>query len=143
MSEENKAIHRRALEEVYGRGNLDVADELVSPDWVDHDPSAPPEMRRGPEGVKQQAAMYHEAFPDLEMTIDEQIAEGDLVMTRWTARGTHQGDLMGMPGTGKRVEVTGITVSRVSGGKLQEDWTNWDGLGMMQQIGALPAEQPA
>jgi steroid delta-isomerase-like uncharacterized protein len=143
MSEENKGIARRALERIFGKGDHDVADEVYSPDFQDHDPNAPEEMRRGPDGVKQQAAMYREAFPDLEVAVEEQIAEGDLVVTRWAARGTHQGDLMGVPGTGKTVEITGITIGRISGGQIQEEWTHWDGLGMMQQIGAIPEEQRA
>jgi steroid delta-isomerase-like uncharacterized protein len=143
MSEQNKAIARRTFEEVYSGRNPDAADELYSPDFVDRDPAAPPEMTRGPEGVKQQAAMYKAAFPDLEMTVEDQLAEGDKAVTRWTARGTHEGELMGVPASGTRVTVTGITISRISDGKVEEEWTNWDGLGLMQQIGAIPAEQAA
>jgi len=139
MSEQNKATARRALEEVYGGKNLNTADEVYAPDFVDHDPSAPPEMTQGPEGVKQQAQMYRSAFPDLQMSVDAQYAEGDAVVTRWTARGTHEGELMGVAATGNSVTITGITIDRVADDRIAEEWTNWDGLGLMQQIGAVPA----
>jgi steroid delta-isomerase-like uncharacterized protein len=140
MSEENRAIGQRAIDEVYSGRNPDAADEIYSPEFVDHDPATPEEMRRGPDGVKQQAAMYGGAFPDLQLTVEAQLAEGDLVATRWSARGTHQGELMGVPASGSQVTVTGITIGRIADGKIVEEWTNWDGLGLMQQIGAIPAE---
>jgi steroid delta-isomerase-like uncharacterized protein len=140
MSEQNKATARRVLEEVYGGNNLDAADEIYAPDFEDHDPTAPPEMRQGPDGIKQQARMYNSAFPDLQLTVDAQYAEGDVVVTRWTARGTHEGELMGVPATGNSVTVTGITIGRLADGRIAEEWSNWDGLGLMQQIGAVPAE---
>lgn len=139
MSEENKGIARRAFEEVYGNRNPDAADEIYAPDFVDHDPAAPEEMTRGPDGVKQQAAMYSGAFPDIQMTVEEQIAEGDKVVTRWSAQGTHRGELMGVPASGNQVTVSGITIARLADGSIQEEWTNWDGLGLLDQIGA-PAE---
>ncbi|MBA3430548.1 MAG: ester cyclase [Actinobacteria bacterium] len=140
MSEENKAIARRAFEDVYANRKPETADQVYSPDFVDHDPATPEEMRRGPEGVKQQAAMYGEAFPDIQMTVEDQLADGDRVVTRWAARGTHQGELMGVPPSGNEVAISGITIARVADGQIQEEWTNWDGLGLMQQIGAVPAE---
>ena len=82
--------------------------------------------------------MYRSAFPDMQLTIEDQIAEGDKVVTRWTARGTHQGELMGIPPTGKQATVTGITVGRVANGKFVESWSNFDALGMMQQLGVVP-----
>ncbi len=97
-------------------------------------------MRRGPEGVKAQAAMYKAAFPDVSMTVEDQVAEGDKVVTRWTAKGTHEGELMGVPATGKSISITGITISRIADGMVEEEWTNWDGLGLMEQIGALGGE---
>ena len=137
MSEENKRIARRAFEEVYANRNPPAADEIYARDFVDHDPAAPEEMRRGPDGVRGQAAMYAGAFPDIQMTVDDQVTEGDKVVTRWSAQGTHEGELMGIPPSGKRVTVSGITIARVADGKIQEEWTNWDGLGLMQQIGAI------
>ena len=139
MSEENKEKARRFLEEAFNEGNLDVADELFTSDYVLHDPSLPEEMR-GPEGVKGVVQMYRSAFPDTNITVEDQIAEEERVVTRWTGRGTHQGELMGIPPSGNQVEVSGITISRFEGGKIAEDWTNYDTLGMMQQIGAIPEE---
>ena len=140
MSEENKELGRRAIEEVYSGRNPDAADEIYSPDFVDHDPATPEEMRRGPDGVKQQGAMYGEAFSDLQLSVETQLAEGDLAATRWSARGKHTGELMGVPPSGNQVSITGITIGRIADGKIAEEWTNWDGLGLMQQIGAIPAE---
>lgn len=140
MSEENKALARRALEDVYSGRNPDAADEIYSPDFVDHDPATPEDMRHGPEGIKQQAAMYQSAFADLKVTVDDQIAEGDRVVTRWVARGKHEGELMGVAPSGQQVEISGITIGRVAEGKVEEEWTSWDGLGMMEQIGALPSD---
>ena len=132
----NKEIVRRLGVELW-QGNIGVIDELVAPDYVGHDPSQP-EMH-GPDGVKGFVNTYLSAFPDGRITVDEQLAEGELVASRWTGRGTHQGDLMGIPPTGKQVTVSGITVSRVKNGKVVEEWTNWDTLGMLQQLGAVPA----
>jgi steroid delta-isomerase-like uncharacterized protein len=137
MSEENKQKARRFLEEAFNEGNLGVVDEIVASDYVLHDPAIPEEIR-GPEGVKGFVQMYRSAYPDTDITVEDQIAEGDDVVTRWTARGTHQGELMGIPPSGNRVEVTGITVDRFAGGQFVESWTSYDALGMMQQIGAIP-----
>ena len=137
MSEENKALTRRSIEEIWNKGNLAVADELIAANSVTHDP-ATPNPGSGPEATKQQASMYRTAFPDLHITIEDQVAEGDQVVTRWTARGTHRGDLMGIAPTGKQMTITGINITRIAGGKAQEGWTNWDTIGMMQQLGAVP-----
>ena len=137
MSEENKALARRFLEEAFNEGNLGVADEIVASDYVLHDPASPEEIR-GPEGIKGFVQMYRSAYPDTDITVEDQIAEGDAVVTRWTARGTHQGELFGVAPSGNRVEVTGITIDRFSEGKAAESWTNYDALGMLQQIGAIP-----
>jgi len=143
MSEENKAIARRALEEVFsGQGNLDVADELFAPDYVGHDPASLEDIR-GPEGVKEFGSMYRNAFPDVQLSVQEQVAEGDMVATRWIASGTHQGDLMGIAPTGNRVTVAGTSVERIVDGKIEETWDNYDALGMMQQIGAIPSPEEA
>lgn len=131
----NKEIVRRLGVEPW-EGSLGVIDELVAPDYVGHDP-AQPEMQ-GPQGIKEFVTGYLAGFPDGRITIDEQLAEGDLVATRWTGRGTHQGELMGIPPTGKQVTVSGITISRVKNGKVVEEWSNWDTLGMLQQLGVVP-----
>jgi steroid delta-isomerase-like uncharacterized protein len=135
-SEQNKAIARRAFEEPW-KGNLDVIDELISNDYVGHDP-ANPEPLRGPEGVKEFVSTYRAAFPDARITVEQQLAEGDLVATRWSGRGTHDGELMGVSPTGKQVTVSGLTISRLEGGKIVEEFQNWDTLGMLQQLGAVP-----
>ncbi len=140
MSEENKAIVRREVEELFGQGSLDVADEVYAPDYVGHTPDAPEDIR-GVEAARQYAASFRNAFPDLQATVEEQLAEGDKVATRFTGRGTHQGDLEGIAPTGNRMEITGIAISRIEGGKIAEDWTNYDGLGLMQQIGAVPTQE--
>jgi predicted ester cyclase len=95
----------------------------------------------GPEGDKHAVNLYHSAFPDVQITVEDQIAEGDKVVTRWTGRGTHQGEFMGVPPSDNRVEITGITINRVSEGKLAEAWAIYDALGMMQQIGAMPSPE--
>jgi steroid delta-isomerase-like uncharacterized protein len=139
-AEQNKAIARRWLKDGFEKGNLALANEIFTADHIDHDASAPPGgWPRGPEGAKAIAATYRGAFPDIQFTIEDQIAEGDRVVTRWTARGTNTGELMGMPPTGKKATVTGIDISRVANGKIAETWGNFDALGMLQQIGAIPA----
>ncbi len=138
MSEENRALVRRELEEIFNEGKLDLADELLSPDYVVHD-SALPEPVRGIEGFKRLRARYHSASSDIRTTIDDMIAEDDKVVTRWTTRGTHDnGEMLGVPPTGKQIEVTGITVNRISEGKIAEDWTVWDSLDLLRQLGAVP-----
>jgi steroid delta-isomerase-like uncharacterized protein len=137
MSEANKAIVRRFSEEVMNRGNLRVIDELFAPNVVDH--SIPPGFPAGIAGVKQMAAMYRSAFPDVRSTIEDLVAEGDKVVVRWSATGTHRGELMGIPATGKRVTVTGIVIDRIAGGKIVEHWESFDQLSMMQQLGVVPA----
>jgi steroid delta-isomerase-like uncharacterized protein len=137
MSEENKAVSRRVVEEFFVAGRFEIGDELFDQDYVGHD-VASPEPIRGPDGVRQQAEGYRTAFPDLQLTVEDQVAEGDKVATRWTARGTHDGDLLGIAPTGKQATVSGMTIDRFSGGKIVESWDNWDALGLMQQIGAVP-----
>jgi steroid delta-isomerase-like uncharacterized protein len=138
MSEENKALARRWAD-IFNQGNLDLVDEIYASDFVGHDPTMP-EDTRGVEGAREFYGMYRNAFPDTQITIEDQLAEGYMVATRWTARGTHQGELMGVPPSGNRVEVMGITISRNEGGKVAEEWNNYDALGMMQAIGAVPEQ---
>jgi len=135
--EENKAVVRRFLKEVFEGGNLELVDEIFAPVYVLHDPIAPDEVR-GPEGMKQYVSMYRGAYPDTHFTIEDQIAEGDEVVTRWTGQGTHEGELTGIPPTGAQVTVTGIQFDRVVDGEIQETWVNYDALGMMQQLGVVP-----
>jgi predicted ester cyclase len=132
-----KRIVRLLFEEPW-KGNMDVIDEYLAPGYIGHDPSEP-EPIRGPQGFRRQIEKYLAAFPDTRFTIDDQFAEGDQVATRWTARGTHQGEIGGISPTGKEVTVTGLTFSRFEGGKVIEDWVTWDTLGMLVQLGAVPA----
>ena len=137
MSEHNKAIVRRLFAELWNNGNLSVADEVFAPHYAHYDPSTP-DFGRGPGSEKKRAALYRTAFPDLHLTIEDVIAEGETVMTRWSCRGTHKGDLNGIAPTGKHVTISGVTVARVSNGKIVEGYVNWDALGLMQQLGVVP-----
>jgi predicted ester cyclase len=140
MSSENKEIVRRALEEPWT--DPTVLDELVDAGYVGYDP-AQPEPLRGPRGAKENVEQYRSAFEGAQITVKDQIAEGDIVATRWEGRGRHTGELMGISPTGREVTVTGQTISRLTGGKIVEEWTNWDTLGMLQQIGAVPTPEMA
>ena len=135
-TEENKAISRRPFEEAWNKGNLAVIDEVVAANYVGHDPANP--NLRGPAGMRQLITMYRAAFPDIQFTIEDQAAEGDKVVTRWTAQGSHQAELMGIAPTNKSATVTGITIDRLSGSQIEESWSNWDTLGMLQQLGVVP-----
>lgn len=137
MSEQNKAALRRLFEELWNKGNLSVADELLAPNYAHHDP-ATPDFGKGPESEKKRANLYRTAFPDSRMTVEEMIAEGDTVTARWTCRGTHKGDLRGIAPTGKQITVSGISIGRFADGKVVEGWVNWDALGLMQQLGVVP-----
>jgi len=138
MSEQNKAIVRRVFEELWNNGNLSVADQLFTPTYTDHDPSTP-DFGHGPESERKRVTLYRTAFPDLRLTIEDIIAEGETVMARWSCRGTHKGDLSGIAPTGKQINISGVTVARLSNGKLAEGYVHWDALGLMQQLGVVPA----
>jgi len=137
MSEGNKNVVRRLFEELWNKGNLPVADELFSPNYAHHDPSTP-DVGRGPESEKKRATLYRTAFPDLRLTIEDIIAEGETVTARWSCRGTHKGDLGGIAPTGKQFTISGVTIARLSNGKMAEGYVNWDALGLMQQLGVVP-----
>ena len=137
MSEQNKAIVRRLFAELWNNGNLSVADQIFSPNYAHFDPSTP-DLGRGPESEKKRATLYRTAFPDLRLTIEDLIAEGDTVMARWSCHGTHKGDLNGIAPTGKQFTISGMTVARLVNGKLSEGYVNWDALGLMQQLGVVP-----
>ena len=136
----NKDIVRRVTEEPW-TGDYSAIDELVAPDFVGHDPAQPD--IGGPQGVKEFYDQFRTGFPNARVKIDQQLEDGDYVASRWTGTGTHQGEVFGIAATGKQVTVTGTTISRIAGGKLAEEWTNWDTLGMLQQIGAVPAMETA
>lgn len=137
MSKENKAIVNRFYKEFANQGNLSVADELVASDFVDHNPPSP-DVAAGRDGVKQVFAMFRKAFPDMNMTVEDQIAEGDKVVSRMKFQGTHKGEMMGIPSTGKKVSMGLIDILRVKNGQITEHWGESDNLGMMQQLGVVP-----
>jgi predicted ester cyclase len=136
-----KEIARRLSEEPWA-GDFDIIDEYVTPEYVNHDPSEP-EPILGPAGFKAQIEKYRAAFADAKITVDAQFAAGNMVATRWTARGTHTGEIAGLAPTGKQATVAGITLSRFENGLLVEDHSNWDTLGMLIQLGAIPAPAQA
>ncbi|MEE8472851.1 MAG: ester cyclase [Dehalococcoidia bacterium] len=134
--EENKTIERRFMEEVWTKGNLAAVDELVATNYVDHTPM--PDVSPDLQGVKQFATVVRAAFPDWNPTIEDIIAEGDKVVVRFTGRGTHKGEFMGIPPTGKQLTMMAIAIHRIAGGKIVENWLQADMLGMMQQLGVVP-----
>jgi steroid delta-isomerase-like uncharacterized protein len=136
-SNEVKAVVRRFFEDAWNKKNLSAVDELFAADFVSRSPL--PGVAPDREGLKQWIAGAASAFPDIQFTIDDQVAEGHTVTTRWTSRGTHEGEFMGIPATGKAVTVTGISINRVIDGKIQDTWVEWSALGLMQQLGAVPA----
>lgn len=140
MSEQNKMIEGRLIEEVWNRGNFAVVDELIAGDYLGHS-STPGGETHGRAGYKRYYAGLREAFPDLQVTVEDQIAEGDKVVTRWTARGTHQGEFQGIPPTDRQGTITGITIDRIANGKVVECWANADDLGMMRLLGIVPAPE--
>jgi len=137
-AQENKALARRSWE-IVGKGSLDTLEEALKEVYANaivmHEPD---EDVRGIEGMTQFVSMIRSALPDLRIMLEDDIAEGDKVVSRWRAQGTHQGELMGIAATGNEVAITGITIHRVEEGKIVEEWENWDALGLMQQIGAVP-----
>ncbi len=135
-AEENKAIIRRVWEEVFNKGGLAVADEIMAANYVYRGPGG--QELKGPEGFKQLVTMFRTAFPDLHATVEDMFAEGDKVAHRATIRGTHKGDLMGIAPTGKQVTVSATVISRFAGGKEVEAWSNIDMLAMYQQMGVTP-----
>jgi predicted ester cyclase len=136
-AQENKVLFQRTYEELLNRGDLDVADELVAPEFINHE--APPGRDRGPESMRGLATMLRTAFPDLRFEIEELVAEGDTVAGRLTMSGTHEGPLMGTPPTGRSVRQDHMHFVRFRDGKAVEHWGVRDDLGMMQQLGVIPA----
>ncbi len=135
--EENKALMRRAYEEIHSKGNLAVVDELIAADLIEHSPFVPGQSP-GRQGALEVFTMIRAAFPDLRVTVEDMVGEGDKVVARVTMRGTHKGEFMGIAPTGKQITVGVIEILRISGGKMVEHWNVVDSLGMMQQLGAVP-----
>ncbi|MEZ4662696.1 MAG: ester cyclase [Caldilineaceae bacterium] len=138
-TEQNKAIMRRIPEEAFGQGNLAVVDEVFAPDYIPHVQRRVPNGANGTAAVKQFIGMVRSAFPDVRYTVEDAIAEGDKVVMRVNISGTHQGDFMGVPATGKEVGWTEMHIARMADGKLVEHWFSSDQLALLQQLGALPA----
>ena len=136
-ADENKALSRRFFEEIVNAQRLEVADEIFASDHTYSDPSSPG-IPNGPEGQKALIGAYIAAFPDLHHAVEEQFVDGDTVLTRWTATGTHQGSLLGIQPTGKPAKVTGVWIHRIANGKIAESKNVWDTLGMLQQLGVVP-----
>lgn len=136
LEQENEALIRRVYEQIIGQKNLDLVEELYAANVVWHGPGG--QEARGTDGMRELLKTYLTAFPDLQITIDDLIASGDQIVVRWTGRGTHEGELQGVAPTRKSVELAGTNIARIEDGKIAEEWGNFDQLGMMQQIGAIP-----
>jgi steroid delta-isomerase-like uncharacterized protein len=136
MSEENKSVVGRWFAEVTNRGKLEVADELLASGYVCHDPNSEAGEVRA-EALKESVGYFRNALADMGFEIEDMIAEGDKVVTRWTLRGTHSGELFGVAPAGKPVAMSGIVISRVTEGKIAEEWDEYDLMGLMRQLGAI------
>jgi predicted ester cyclase len=134
--DDNKRLVRRALEEIYARGDLGLADELVHPGFVDHEP-AHPDHPGGPESVKRTVRSLHGTFGDLRFEIEDEIAEGDKVVQRVTMSGRHTGPLMGREPTGRSFAVRHVYIWRIEGGRIAEHWGSRDDIGLLAQLGLL------
>lgn len=142
MSDANRELGRRILRELWSQGRLEVADELYAPEYVDHVSRGPEDEEvRGPDGIKGAVTLFRSAFPDLEYTVEEVMAERDLVMTRFTARGTHRGPFLGAAPTGREIGYTGTDINRVVDGRVVESWVHYDALSLLQQLGLVPPVQ--
>ncbi len=135
---ENSALVRRFIEEIFNQGNLEVAEEILAPDYQHHDPTTG-QFGSGIEGFKQMISLYRQAF-DLQIVLEDQVAAEDKVVDRWTGHGTHQGEFMGMAPTGRKITATGISIHRIADGKIAETWNNYDALGIFQQLGIIPEQ---
>jgi predicted ester cyclase len=135
-TEENKALSRRVIEEIFNKQNPSLADELIDTNFVDHGIAGM--GFKGPEGFKQFVTTFITGFPDIRLTIDDMVAEGDKVALRLTARGTHKGDFVGIAPTGKQITASGIVIHRIADNKVVEGWLVNDVLGIMQQLGVVP-----
>jgi steroid delta-isomerase-like uncharacterized protein len=138
MASENERLVLRIFLELWNNGKLAVADEIFSANYAHHDPASP-DFGKGPEGIKQTVTLYGNAFPDLQFTIEHMMEVDQFVTTRFTSRGTHKGDLRGIPPTNRSIQVDGIVIHRISRGRIAEGWVVWDALGVMQQLGVVPA----
>jgi steroid delta-isomerase-like uncharacterized protein len=135
-SEEHKKIVRRIFEEAFNKGNLEVIDDVFSPNYIAH--GLLPDLPEGREGIKQTFRIFRTGFPDFNVKVEDTIVEGDKVVARLSGKGTHQGAFMGVPATGKEGSLSAIVIYHFSGDKIDEGWVQRDGLGLMKQLGAIP-----
>jgi predicted ester cyclase len=135
-TEDNKAILQQVIR-LQESGDLNTVDQVIAPNWVNHDPSLPP--LQGYEGFKQLTMLFRSAFPGFQTEIEDMLAEGDKVSARFRLRATNSGSFQGMPPTGKAVDVTGTGIFRIVDGKMTDNWVNLDMLGLLQQLGVVPA----
>ena len=138
MAQENSALIRRWFEEVWNKGRMEAIDEMASPDIVGHG-QAQHDTDIGLHEFRNFAVGIRNAFPDLKVTIDQLVEQGDKVVARWTSTMTHKGEFLGFPASGKKATITGTSIQRIVDGKIVEGWDNWDQLGLLVQIGAVPA----
>jgi steroid delta-isomerase-like uncharacterized protein len=138
MAQENSALIRRWFEEVWNKGRTEAIDEMSAPDVIGHG-QAQHDTDIGLAEFKIFAADLHSAFPDIKVVIDQTIEQGDKVVARWTSTMTHTGEFLGFPATGKKATITGTSIQRILNGKIVEGWDNWDQLGLLVQIGAVPS----
>lgn len=135
MGTDVRQIARDYIQTIWNEGRLDRLDDFVDPGFIDHE-STFPFAARGSEGLRKVLLFFRTAFPDLHWTIEDLVSEGSKVVLRFTVRATHRGSVLGLPGTGKRVTITGVAILDWQGGRMVEAWTQWDTLGLLQQIGA-------
>jgi steroid delta-isomerase-like uncharacterized protein len=135
--DEHKAIVRASFEVIFNRHQVERAGEFYAPDYLDH--AAGPGQAPGLDGAKQKWTAYIAGVPDMRATVQDLVAEADKVAAVWTVEGTHQGDLLGVPATGKHFRFVGISIYRLDGGKIAEQLEQWDKLDLLQQLGVLPA----
>jgi steroid delta-isomerase-like uncharacterized protein len=136
MSHSNQVVIRKVCEEVWGQGNVALVDELYATNYTAANPT--PGIPNGRDGVKMEIAAYHQAFPDMQVTVDDIFGEGDKVVARYTIRGTHTGDMMGISPTGKAAEISGISMVRLENGQIAEEFALADMMGLFQQLGLAP-----
>jgi steroid delta-isomerase-like uncharacterized protein len=135
--EQNKRLVDRFVQELFSQGGLGAVDRYLAPTFVDHDPPVPG-APDGREGLRRAAAMFRAALPDWTSTVDQYVAEGDVVVERFTASGTRQGPLMGVPGTGEELVLRGVNIFRIEGDRIVERWGRLDDLGLLRQLGLVP-----
>lgn len=138
-TEANKAVVRRWYDDVLTGGQIDLIDDLFTADFTHHEEIVPGGWPRGAAGAHALANVYRTASADITYDIEEQLADGDKVVTRWIARGTHTGPFLGAPGSGRPYNITGISIERIAGRRIAETWSNWDLAGLLVQLGLAPA----